>query len=66
MQVFKEPLERPQQRGGQILSHEDIKSVFGNIPEILTVHQELVVSSMQCVAHGYLLLTLYFLHIEWP
>ena len=43
-QVFKDPVERPQQRGGPILSAEDSKSIFGNIPEILTVHQNIVVS----------------------
>lgn len=61
MQVFKEPLERPQQRGGQILSHEDIKSIFGNIPEILAVHKELVVSSTQPLVQ--LLLTVCFVTV---
>ena len=42
-QVFKEPVERAQQRGGAILSGEDSKSIFGNIPEILAVHQNIVV-----------------------
>lgn len=42
-QVFKEPVERPQQRGGAILSAEDSKSIFGNIPEILAVHESIVV-----------------------
>ena len=42
-QVFKDPLERFQQRGGPILSAEDSKSIFGNIPEILAVHQKIVV-----------------------
>ena len=36
-------MERPQQRGGPILSAEDSKSIFGNIPEILAVHQNIVV-----------------------
>ena len=48
-QIFQEPLERPQQRGGPILSHEDSKNIFGNTPEILAVHQRLVVS---CLAGG--------------
>ncbi len=47
VQVFKDPLERLDQRGGPLLSHEDIKSVFGNIPEILSVHRHLVVSRLQ-------------------
>ena len=41
--MFKDPLERLDQRGGPILSHEDIKSIFGNVPEILSVHRHLVV-----------------------
>ena len=41
--MFKDPLERLDQRGGPILNHEDIKSIFGNIPEILSVHRHLVV-----------------------
>ena len=49
-QVFKDPLERPQQRGGPILSHEDIKSVFSNTPEILTVHQKLVAGLEEQIA----------------
>ena len=36
-------MEWPQQRGGPILSAEDSKSIFGNIPEILAVHQNIVV-----------------------
>lgn len=42
-QIFKEPLEHPIQRGGPILDNEDIKSIFGNITEILGVHEKLVV-----------------------
>ena len=44
IQVFKEPLEHPTQRGGPIIDNEDIKSIFGNITEILGVHEKLVVS----------------------
>lgn len=42
-QMFKDPLEQPQQRGGPIISHGDIKGIFANIPDILAVHQTLVV-----------------------
>ena len=45
-QVFKEPLEHPTQRGGPIIDNEDIKSIFGNITEILGVHEKLVVSEV--------------------
>ena len=44
-QMFKEPLENPVHRGGPILDSEDVKSIFGNISEILGVHQKLVVSA---------------------
>ena len=43
-QVFKEPVENRSQRGGPILSAEDSKSIFGNIPEILSVHKKIVVN----------------------
>ncbi|CAI8002154.1 Protein ECT2 [Geodia barretti] len=51
VKVFKEPVERPQQRGGAILSAEDSKSIFGNIPEILTVHQNIVRGLEELMAH---------------
>ena len=38
------PLEQPTQRGGPLLSHENIKSIFGNIPDILAVHRNIMVS----------------------
>ena len=41
--VFKDPLEMESKRGGPILSHEDIKSIFDNIPDILSAHEKLVV-----------------------
>ena len=47
LKVFKDPVERLQQRGGAILSAEDSKTIFGNIPEILAVHQNIVVSFRQ-------------------
>lgn len=49
--IFQEPLERPQQRGGPILSHEDSKNIFGNTPEILAVHQRLVASLEEQMAN---------------
>ena len=41
--MFMDPLEQPQQRGGPIITHGDIKGIFANIPDILAVHQRLVV-----------------------
>lgn len=37
------PLQQPSQRGGPILSQENIKSIFGNIPDILAVHTNIKV-----------------------
>ena len=37
------PLEQPGQRGGPILEHEEIKRIFGNIPDILNVHTRIMV-----------------------
>ncbi len=48
--MFKEPLGKPQQRGGPILTNEDIKSIFANIPEILAVHQKIVASLGEQIA----------------
>ena len=44
-QIFKEPIEESvDQRGGPLLAAEEIKTIFGSIPEILEVHQKLLVS----------------------
>ena len=37
------PLQQPSQRGGPILSLENIKNIFGNIPDILAVHTNIKV-----------------------
>ncbi|XP_063057904.1 protein ECT2 isoform X1 [Engraulis encrasicolus] len=38
LQLFKDPLEREGQVGGPILAQEEIKTIFGSIPEIYEVH----------------------------
>ncbi|XP_055717116.1 protein ECT2 isoform X3 [Salvelinus fontinalis] len=38
MQLFKLPLEKEDQVGGPILAQEEIKTIFGSIPEIYDVH----------------------------
>ena len=44
-QVFKEPIEQSfDQRGGPLLAVEEIKTIFGSLPEILDVHQRILVS----------------------
>ena len=37
-QVFQVPLEKEGQVGGPILAPEEIKTIFGSIPDILDVH----------------------------
>ena len=38
------PLSTPGQRGGQLLTNENVKSIFGNVPDILKVHSDIMVS----------------------
>ncbi|XP_061593324.1 protein ECT2 isoform X2 [Cololabis saira] len=38
LQLFKHPLEKEGQVGGPILAQEEIKTIFGSIPEIHDVH----------------------------
>lgn len=41
--VFKEPLEQSvNQRGGALLAAEEIKTIFGAIPDLLKVHEKLL------------------------
>ena len=43
-QIFKEPLEQSgSQRGGALLASEEIKTIFGAIPDLLEVHKKLLV-----------------------
>ncbi|XP_072034093.1 protein ECT2-like [Amphiura filiformis] len=39
--VFKEPMEQEQQTGGPILDQEEIKTIFGKLPDIYDVHRKL-------------------------
>ncbi|XP_019853777.1 PREDICTED: protein ECT2-like [Amphimedon queenslandica] len=39
---FMKPLATPGQRGGQLLTNENVKSIFGNIPDILRVHTDIM------------------------
>nr|XP_043900601.1 protein ECT2 isoform X2 [Solea senegalensis] len=38
LQLFKDPLEKEGQVGGPILAQEEIKTIFGSIPDIYDVH----------------------------
>uniref|UniRef100_A0A4W3GHJ6 Epithelial cell transforming 2 n=1 Tax=Callorhinchus milii TaxID=7868 RepID=A0A4W3GHJ6_CALMI len=41
IQLFKVPLETEEQLGGPILAQEEIKTIFGSIPDILDVHTKM-------------------------
>lgn len=43
-QLFQVPLEKEGQLGGPILAQEEIKTIFGSIPDILDVHTKIKVS----------------------
>ncbi|XP_067370168.1 protein ECT2 isoform X7 [Channa argus] len=38
LKLFKHPLEKEEQLGGPILAQEEIKTIFGSIPDIYDVH----------------------------
>lgn len=40
-QLFQVPLEKEGQLGGPILAQEEIKAIFGSIPDILDVHTKI-------------------------
>lgn len=42
-QLFKYPLEKEGQVGGPILAQEEIKTIFGSIPDIYEVHTRIKV-----------------------
>lgn len=43
IKIFKEPLEQSaHQRGGALLAAEEIKTIFGPIPDLLEVHEKLL------------------------
>ncbi|XP_061024341.1 protein ECT2 isoform X5 [Dama dama] len=41
IQLFQVPLEEEGQRGGPILAQEEIKTIFGSIPDIFDVHTKI-------------------------
>uniref|UniRef100_A0A8D1M645 Protein ECT2 n=1 Tax=Sus scrofa TaxID=9823 RepID=A0A8D1M645_PIG len=44
IQLFQVPLEEEGQRGGPILAPEEIKTIFGSIPDILDVHTKIKIN----------------------
>lgn len=43
LKLFKLPLEKEEQVGGPILAQEEIKTIFGSIPDIYEVHTRIKV-----------------------
>lgn len=43
LKLFKHPLEKEGQVGGPILAQEEIKTIFGSIPDIYAVHTRIKV-----------------------
>ncbi|XP_015216109.1 protein ECT2 isoform X5 [Lepisosteus oculatus] len=49
LQLFKNPLEKEGQLGGPILAQEEIKTIFGSIPDIYDVHTRIKVELEELV-----------------
>ncbi|XP_051532062.1 protein ECT2-like isoform X4 [Myxocyprinus asiaticus] len=49
LQLFKYPLEKEDQVGGPILAQEEIKTIFGSIPDIYEVHTRIKADLEQLV-----------------
>uniref|UniRef100_G3NBJ3 Epithelial cell transforming 2 n=1 Tax=Gasterosteus aculeatus aculeatus TaxID=481459 RepID=G3NBJ3_GASAC len=47
LQLFKIPLEKEGQVGGPILAQEEMKNIFGSIPEIYDVHTRIKVDNLE-------------------
>ncbi|KFQ40485.1 Protein ECT2 [Mesitornis unicolor] len=47
IQLFQVPLEKEGQLGGPILAQEEIKTIFGSIPDILDVHTKIKASYLE-------------------
>jgi hypothetical protein len=41
------PLEQEDQRAGPILAPEEIKTIFGSLPDILEVHHKMMVGALK-------------------
>ena len=53
-------MEAPDQKGGPILKTEEIKSIFGNIDDILSVHTKIMVQIFCEILPNELLVTGWF------
>lgn len=52
--LFKIPLEKEGQVGGPILAQEEMKNIFGSIPEIYDVHTRIKVECPELFASTWL------------
>lgn len=50
LKVFKLPLEQEDQRAGPILAPEEIKTIFGSLPDILEVHHKMMMELEKMLA----------------
>ncbi|XP_018551873.1 protein ECT2 isoform X2 [Lates calcarifer] len=51
LQLFKHPLEKEGQVGGPILAQEEIKTIFGSIPDIYAVHTRIKSDLEELLTH---------------
>lgn len=56
LKLFKLPLEKEGQVGGPILAQEEIKTIFGSIPDIYEVHTRIKVLSVKHFQSSHLML----------
>lgn len=50
LKVFKHPLEQEDQRAGPLLAPEEIKTIFGSLPDIFEVHHNMMVELEEMLA----------------
>lgn len=71
LKLFKLPLEKEGQVGGPILAQEEIKTIFGSIPDIYDVHTRIKVLSVrvQCylvaLSVTFILLVFFLTRVTW-
>ncbi|RXM32942.1 Protein ECT2 [Acipenser ruthenus] len=61
LQLFKDPLEKEGQLGGPILAVEEIKTIFGSIPDIFDVHTR--IKNCVCVCMSVCIYIYIYIHI---
>ena len=56
LQVFKKPLDDPNQIGGPLLNQTELKIIFGNLPPIYDVHMKMLAVSNNYLTNFYIFL----------